>query len=182
MPIIIPETHCEPATLRRCSVTRTQSRHDLIGGGAAGALRHGRRGCRQRGAIRVSQLLGAAAGGEPAAGRQCQLGAGHRAEPGEQGARWAGLVGASCFSGSVCAGDSRAGYPASRSPARCSMRALQRVPRSQISRAHPGHNAGYGEGTSAVLSALSGDDETALSAAEAAGGAGGSLPRCTAPC
>ncbi len=46
---------------------------------------------------------------------------------------------------------------------------LQRVPRSQISRAHPGQPLGYAEGTSAVLSALSGDDETALSAAEAAG-------------
>ena len=47
----------------------------------------------------------------------------------------------------------------------------QRVPRSQISRAHPAHAAaGFGERTSAVLSALSGDDETALSAAEAAGG------------
>jgi hypothetical protein len=47
---------------------------------------------------------------------------------------------------------------------------LQRVPRSQISRAHPAHNAGgFGERTSAVLSALSADDETALSAAEAAG-------------
>lgn len=46
----------------------------------------------------------------------------------------------------------------------------QRVPRSQISRAHPAAAAGaYGERTSAVLSALSGDDETALSAAEAAG-------------
>ncbi|EFN54546.1 hypothetical protein CHLNCDRAFT_135331 [Chlorella variabilis] len=44
-----------------------------------------------------------------------------------------------------------------------------RVPRSQISRAHPPHNPGFGERTSAVLSALSGDDETALSAAEAAG-------------
>ncbi|KAI7838466.1 hypothetical protein COHA_007729 [Chlorella ohadii] len=45
-----------------------------------------------------------------------------------------------------------------------------RVPRSQISRAHPAHAAtGFGERTSAVLSALSGDDETALSAAEAAG-------------
>lgn len=47
---------------------------------------------------------------------------------------------------------------------------VQRVPRSQISRAHPAAAAGaYGERTSAVLSALSGDDETALSAAEAAG-------------
>lgn len=47
---------------------------------------------------------------------------------------------------------------------------MQRVPRSQISRAHPAAAAGaYGERTSAVLSALSGDDETALSAAEAAG-------------
>lgn len=47
---------------------------------------------------------------------------------------------------------------------------MQRVPRSQISRAHPGGlNAGLGERTSAVLSGLSGDDETALSAAEAAG-------------
>ncbi|KAL4424424.1 hypothetical protein ABPG77_005667 [Micractinium sp. CCAP 211/92] len=45
-----------------------------------------------------------------------------------------------------------------------------RVPRSQISRAHPAAAAGaYGERTSAVLSALSADDETALSAAEAAG-------------
>lgn len=44
------------------------------------------------------------------------------------------------------------------------------MPRSQISRAHPAAAAGaYGERTSAVLSALSADDETALSAAEAAG-------------
>ena len=43
------------------------------------------------------------------------------------------------------------------------------MPRSQISRAHPASGGAYGERTSAVLSALSGDDETALSAAEAAG-------------
>lgn len=55
---------------------------------------------------------------------------------------------------------------------------MQRVPRSQISRAHPPHNAGYGERTSAVLSALSGDDETALSAAEAAGALPPSCPTC----
>ena len=45
----------------------------------------------------------------------------------------------------------------------------QRVPRSQISRAHPGQAQNMAERTSAVLSVLSGDDETALSAAEIAG-------------
>ena len=61
--------------------------------------------------------------------------------------------------------------------------APQRVPRSQISRAfHPGGPAcGQAERTSAVLSGLSGEDETALSAAEAAGervaGARHALPR-----
>lgn len=106
---------------------------------------------------------------------------------------WLGCV-CDCFLGSRSAAAARCRCRARRTPH--AVPALfppvfaspQRVPRSQISRAHPPHNPGFGERTSAVLSALSGDDETALSAAEAAGGCSRPAPssalcprECTGP-